>query len=502
MKNLYMTFLLTVLMSMVGAKAFADDIPVNSTTFPDENFRKWVLEQDYGQDGVLTEAEIAEVNGIDVSNKNIASLKGIEYFTALTELECYNNQLTALDLSKNTALTYLECSWNQLTALDVSKNTALTVLYCDGNQLTALDVSKNTALKELDCSWNQLTALDVSKNTALTGLDCYNNQLTALDVSKNTALTYFNCSENQLTALDLSKNTALTFLNCSNNQINETEMGNLVESLPANNGVFRVKSLIDANEQNFITTTQVAAAKAKGWKVYAWDSNVGDDGEWIEYDGDEPQDISPIDQGEAIDFGNDIDEDTNLDGNVVGNVFININDGDGSYNPTDGCIIVNKPTDDNAIDGKDIFGEDFKDNYTGIVFKVNEGKGTIKVEAETQGNMVLKVKIGNSDPIEMELDGKLKVKFPYDVTEETLVYIYGGTSAAGAKASGARRAPSDADALKIYGIEVENDSMGIDAVDAQPDSSADTPVYNLNGQRVNIPVNGVYIKNGRKVLVK
>ena len=33
--------MLTVLMSMVGAKAFADDIPVNSTTFPDENFRKW-----------------------------------------------------------------------------------------------------------------------------------------------------------------------------------------------------------------------------------------------------------------------------------------------------------------------------------------------------------------------------------------------------------------------------------------------------------------------------
>ena len=136
------------------------------------------------------------------------------------------------------------------------------------------------------------------------------------------------------------------------------------------------------------------------------------------------------------------------------------------------------------------------------MFKVNEGKGTIKVEAETQGNMVLKVKIGNSDPIEMELEGKLKVKFPYDVTEETLVYVYGGMSAAGAKASGARRAPSDADALKIYGIELENNDVGIDAVDAQSDSSADAPVYNLNGQRVNVPVNGVYIKNGRKVLVK
>ena len=49
---------------------------------------------------------------------------------------------------------------------------------------------------------------------------------------------------------------------------------------------------------------------------------------------------------------------------------------------------------------------------------------------------------------------------------------------------------------------VEMDETGIDAVDALPASSADAPVYNLNGQRVNVPVNGVYIKNGRKVLVK
>ena len=34
------------------------------------------------------------------------------------------------------------------------------------------------------------------------------------------------------------------------------------------------------------------------------------------------------------------------------------------------------------------------------------------------------------------------------------------------------------------------------------EANADAPVYNLNGQRVNAPVNGIYIKNGRKVLVK
>ena len=223
---------------------------------------------------------------------------------------------------------------------------------------------------------------------------------------------------------------------------------------------------------------------------------------WNKFQNIVEMDIAPVDEGQTIDIGNEIDENTNLEGTVVDNVFVNISNGDGGFDPVEKCIIVNRPTDDSAIDGKDIFGDDFKDNYTGIVFKVNEGKGSIKVEAETQGNMVLKVKIGNSEPIEMELDGKLKVKFPYNVSEPTYVYIYGGMGAAGAKATGARRAPSATDLLKIYGFEVVSDQTGIEKIDNKESKLSDAPIYNLNGQRVNTPSKGVYIKNGRKVIVK
>ena len=61
--------------------------------------------------------------------------------------------------------------------VEVSIYGAITWLYCDNNQLTALDVSKNVSLTELNCNSNQLTALDVSKNTALNYLECYANQL-------------------------------------------------------------------------------------------------------------------------------------------------------------------------------------------------------------------------------------------------------------------------------------------------------------------------------------
>ena len=290
---------------------------INETNFPDEKFRNWVLAQDYGKDGYLTDDEIASVKEINVYNKNIVSLKGIEFFTALINLNCYNNQLTTLDVSKNTELTYLYCGYNNLTTLDVSKNTELTYLYCeynnlttldvskntalkylhcynnqlttldvskktaliklycDNNQLTTLDVSKNTALTHLVCSYNQLTTLDVSKNTALIHLACSNNQLTTLDVSKNTALIYLYCSGNQLTTLDVSKNTALRRLDCYNNGIRGEGMTTLVNSLPViPEG--EVGELYVCNDEtpagNEMTAKQVAVAKEKGWQCIDYNS--------------------------------------------------------------------------------------------------------------------------------------------------------------------------------------------------------------------------------------
>lgn len=207
-------------------------IPIDSTHFPDDNFIAYVeLGCDKDGDGTLSQAELDGVTELYVAYANIKDLTGIELFPYLEKLDCKNNNLTRLDVSKNTKLTKLYCEFNQLTSLDLSKNTALTELNCQVNQLTSLDLSKNTALTKLDCALNPLTSLDVSNNTALTYLDCNYNQLTSLDLSKNTALTKLGCHDNQLTSLDLSKNTALDTLDCSGNKrqitVGETGQFNL-----------------------------------------------------------------------------------------------------------------------------------------------------------------------------------------------------------------------------------------------------------------------------------
>ena len=212
--------------------------------------------------------------------------------------------------------------------------------------------------------------------------------------------------------------------------------------------------------------------------------------------------LTPVDENDGVDYGNgDINEDTGLNSNVIGNIYYNIGDDKGEYSSTEGCITLRKATSDsdmNDLVGKDIFGEDFKKGFTGIVFMVQAGQGTIKVNAESVGNMTLKVKIGSNAPMTFELEGKMKASIPYSVTKPTYVYIYGGETST-ANAGGLRAASSD-NALKIYGIEWSDEVTSIKSINR--DVETKDVIYNLNGQRMRTPTKGINIINGKKVMVK
>jgi hypothetical protein len=165
---------------------------------------------------------------------------------------------------------------------------------------------------------------------------------------------------------------------------------------------------------------------------------------------------------EEVSFGEggNLNENTDLGGTVVDNVFFNISPENGSYDAEEKCVVVSKPMTDEEIEsvfGKDLLSDEVKSTFAGMVIEVPAGKGKVTVEAQTTGGMTLKVKIGSADPIEMELEGKLKMKFPYNVTEPTYVYIYAGeVSASGSRNFGSRG--NENPSLKIYGISVSTDT--------------------------------------------
>ena len=216
--------LLLVLVIACAVSAALADVDINETNFPDAAFRTCVSSFDKNNDQILSPAELADAKVLDCSGLGIATLDGIEHFTALETLDCSSNKLTTLSLLKNGSLLKLDCAYNYLTSLDVSANTQLIELECVNNRLTALDTSKNTALLRLYCRFNQLSALDLSNNHSLMILYCYNNKISTLDLSKNTALQCLDCSSNRLTALDLSNNPYLTEVYCNINKISALDV--------------------------------------------------------------------------------------------------------------------------------------------------------------------------------------------------------------------------------------------------------------------------------------
>lgn len=213
-----------------------DDLAINGVHFPDNGFRAFVRKK-FDTDGsnALSREEIESVKTIGiypaqlqpeyrVYNKN---LRGIEFFTGLTELYCPNNQLEELDLSKNTALREIQCFQNLLTSIVLPQGTSLKYLDCSDNLLSSIDVSTNTELNSFKCDHNRLASLDVTANSKLNYFHCSHNLLTSLDLTAVTGFDlYLSCDHNQLTSLDLSKNINLIGLDCSNNPLTGLDVSN------------------------------------------------------------------------------------------------------------------------------------------------------------------------------------------------------------------------------------------------------------------------------------
>lgn len=194
-------------------------IHIDPAHFPDANFLKYVEKIiDTDHSGTLSQEE-RNATVIYVLGMGIKDLTGIEFFPELENLDCSENQLTQLDVSKNPKLERLVCYENKLTSLDVSGNTSLTELHCYTNQLTSLNLGENANLDILNCVVNRLTSLDLSGNANLTRLACSSNLLTSLDVSNNPNLILLDCERNLLTSLNVSKNTELDTLDCSGNKL-------------------------------------------------------------------------------------------------------------------------------------------------------------------------------------------------------------------------------------------------------------------------------------------
>lgn len=123
-----------------GVTGSHSTIELSSYNFPDEAFWEYLKKFDINHDNKLASVERNVVKKINVNNKGITTLEGIEHFPELEKLYCSKNNLTSLDVSKNAVLMYLNCKNNQLTSLNV-ESTNIDII---NNPYSGFDVQNNT----------------------------------------------------------------------------------------------------------------------------------------------------------------------------------------------------------------------------------------------------------------------------------------------------------------------------------------------------------------------
>lgn len=306
-------------------------VGINEYNFPDERFRRYLLSQSYGRDSLLTDDEIAAITSLDLHDKSIASIEGINYLRNLTYLNCSSNKLTSdgfqpvaylpnlthLEFSQNEGITSFDASmlkklrwligWecglsslnltgcdeltnlslegNQLTELDLTSNVKLQSVNCDNNQLSIIrGLNLLTDLRTLGCSNNRLDSLDVATLTMLSSLSCGGNKLTELDLSGAGNIKYLYAEKNRLTAVSLPNYSLLREVRLYANQIKGDAMQAIAEALTRRTSPANLRAYYQgyAAEGNVMTVRVVDYLKEKGWNPQYTTNGYT----WTDYEGE------------------------------------------------------------------------------------------------------------------------------------------------------------------------------------------------------------------------
>ncbi|MEX6626772.1 DUF7619 domain-containing protein [Tenacibaculum salmonis] len=218
--------------------------------FPDPLFENALLNHipkiDTDNNSEISIQEAENVTYLNLDNKWINNLSGIENFVNLVTLQANKNQLTSIDITKNVELRSINLNWSKLTSIDVTKNIKLssislarnykisnidltnnldlTSINLDFNQLTSIDFTKNIKLRSISLSFNQLTSIDFTKNVNLLTIELSRNKISNIDLTNNLDLISLNVSGNNIEGIDVSKNILLTDLDVGYNDLGQLDV--------------------------------------------------------------------------------------------------------------------------------------------------------------------------------------------------------------------------------------------------------------------------------------
>ncbi|MBR5062945.1 MAG: hypothetical protein IKX24_12515 [Prevotella sp.] len=442
----------------------------------------------------------------------------LTYNVKLVRLHIYNNYLTEINLRYNVELVDLYIYNNRLTTIDLTYNIKLVRLHIYNNYLTEINVTYNVLLEDLYVYNNVLTTIDLTKNVKLVRLHIYNNKLTEINLTYNVLLEDLYIYNNKLTIIDLTKNVKLVRVYIYNNELTWIRLAvnvDIIEAILSAQKLVREAISIDGGYYKFVVVngidlTKVSNLTINGIAVSVSSTYLTEDGYWVF-----PFAGTPSTMSYTYDSEN----------GGAGGMDVNIRFGGMD---ADGTERLNVTTDYGFITYCSENGLDFTDSEnvkayiiasydgdivylsrvtevppaTGLILKAEAGEYEIPF-AITDDSYVVNMLVGVNQPTVIEPtegiytnfilgDGNRGLGF-YRVKEE-------GTIAAHRAYLQLPTAKIE-NGAKYFKLMFDDGTTSIQGVQTQNENGA---YYDLQGRRYeNKPtMRGVYIMNGKKVVVK
>ena len=211
----------------------------------------------------LANIEWLRINGAEIETVKLPALEKLTY---LNLNKCIG--LTNIDLSEAKALETLLIQQSvdpKFTSIDLSNNSELKIIRIGGknnanNELTAMDLTKNYQLQEINLAYNKLQSLKLANSYEnLEILSLTDNQLTELNLDGYyPKLASITVNKNQLNSIDVSKVSALTTLNCANNKLNfaTIPLNATTYGVQADYETTTVNGILDLTDQALVDGTE------------------------------------------------------------------------------------------------------------------------------------------------------------------------------------------------------------------------------------------------------
>ena len=296
-----------------------------------------------------------------------------------------------------------------LTSQEVTITGDIENIYIDNNNVTEAEATNFTTLRKIECYENEMTSLNITGCPNIYWIDCSKNLLTDLKLSNIEKLKTLLCEHNRLKSIDIVNCPLLWSFGIEDNLLDEKEMVKLVNSLGDRSEMNDYGSLYVENKEcsnhNYFNKVLSAILEGKKWKAY---ENVND--QWKRFYGENVSDAVILYAKKFIDdeITLNITAEGNVSFNGIKNGDDFVNGKDVTYTLSSPVVIVRGDVAKLAVNNMDITLVDATSNAT--LQELNCDENQIQVLNLAGCDKLTSLRCSANELMELDLTGVKALK--------------------------------------------------------------------------------------------